>query len=273
MKWRILKSNHLGSARNMAIDEAILEGVIKGYSLPTIRFYGWNPATVSCGYNQNIEKEIDLKSIEDAGYGFVRRPTGGRLVLHEDEVTYSVVAKCSGRLGGNVTESYFEISKALQAGFYFLGVEVELERGSLSSAHQRQDVNPCFASSSRFELNYNRQKIVGSAQVRRENVLLQHGSILLDHDQSALAYLTPGLTAEKKDRLATFLKRKTIAINQVLDTPISFFNAVEKFIDGFRHEWSNDAFEISDKLLPEEEKAVEFFIYSKYLTTEWNNRK
>lgn len=263
----------MGSAENMAVDEAVMEGVISGTSLPTIRFYDWSPPTVSCGYNQIISKEVDLDLVTAQGYGFVRRPTGGRLVLHEDEVTYSIIARCKGKLGGNVSESYYEISKALATGFRIIGVNVELEKGSLSSSHQRQDVNPCFASSSRFELNYNRRKIVGSAQVRKEGVLLQHGSILLDHDQSKLAFLMPNIDTDKRNKLAKYLAKKTVALNQILDTPITFSDAVLGFTIGFEKHWNNDNFIISEKLSSKEENVVENLVKTKYLTAEWNKRK
>ncbi len=273
MLWRILYSGRDNPARNMAIDEAIMDGVIKGSSLPTIRFYDWSPPTVSCGYNQIISRELDLAKVSEYGYGFVRRPTGGRLVLHEDEVTYSVIARCEGKLGGNVTESYFEISTALAAGFKLMGVHVELARGSLSSSQQRQDVNPCFASSSRFELNYHNKKIVGSAQVRRDGVLLQHGSILLQYDQKRLADLVPGLDDNKRGRLNSYLAKKTISINQILTKPISFSEATLSFAAGFQYTWNTDSFTVKYQLEKEEEILVKSYMYSKYLTDEWNKRK
>jgi len=250
MKWRILYSGKAEPAENMAVDEAIMNGVIKGTSPFTIRFYDWSPPTISCGFNQIASNEVDLNVVANSDYGFVRRPTGGRLVLHEDEVTYAVIAAIEGKLAGNITESYLASSKALAHGFKFLGVDVDLEKGSLSSIHQRQDLNPCFASSSRFELNYQNKKIVGSAQVRKEGVLLQHGSILLDHNQAKLAEFMPNLDAEKKVRLANYLAKKTISINQILSLPITFSEAVTGFTIGFEAFWHNDEFVITDSLLP-----------------------
>ena len=116
MKWRFLIDGKLSPAENMALDEAIFECVQDGRSLPTIRFYNWEPSTVSCGYNQEVAKEVDFAELKKHDYGFVRRPTGGRLVLHNNEVTYAVISPFEGRLSGNVTESYSEISKALAKG-------------------------------------------------------------------------------------------------------------------------------------------------------------
>jgi len=273
MKWRIIKSGKMSPAENMAIDEAIFEGNITGRSEPTIRFYGWNPPTVSCGYNQEAEKEVDFELLDKFGFGFVRRPTGGRLVLHYDEITYSVIAPIEGILKGSISDSYSKISKALAQGLNRLGINVEFEKGSLSSDHQRKSSNPCFSSSSRFELTCNGKKIVGSAQVRKNNVLLQHGSILLAHDQSEVANIISNLTFEQKEKLAHYLSRKTTAINKILDKPVSIEEAVNILEDGFKKTWKSEEFFQSENLQSDEMEKVDFLINRKYSTIEWNKRK
>lgn len=273
MKWRILNSGKCGSAENMAIDEAIMNGIIRRTSLPTIRFYGWQTPTASCGYNQIAKNEVDFQALQKYGFGFVRRPTGGRLVLHNQEVTYAVIAPIAGKLAGNVTESYSEISRALAMGFKILEIEVELEKGNLSSDHQRQDANPCFASSSRYELAYQNKKIVGSAQVRKGGVLLQHGSILLNYNQSKLAYIIPEFAEKDRNQLAAYLSQKTIAINEILKQPVSYDEAVLALTVGFEKTWISDAFTTREDIDIEERKEVLALIDSKYLTDEWNKRK
>jgi len=257
----------------MAIDEAIFESIQEGRSLPTIRFYGWDPPTISCGYNQEVAKEVDFMALKEHGLGFVRRPTGGRLVLHDEEVTYSVISPASERLSGNITQSYSEISKALALGLEQIGIDVDFEKGDLTSEHQRQAVNPCFTSSSRYELNYKRKKIVGSAQVRKNNCFLQHGSILLDHGQSKLAQILPGLSDNQKERMAKYLKRKTIGINEILNKPISYKTAVNYLINGFKEKWIKDEFVIHENLDAYELDIAEKLRISKYLTDEWNQKK
>lgn len=273
MKRRFIISGKLSPARNMAIDEAVFVGVSEGRSFPTIRFYDWEPPTVSCGYNQEIAKEIDFNALEKFGFGFIRRPTGGRIVLHNQEVTYSVISPISERLSGNVSESYSEISKALAEGLRMLGVNVEFEKGSLSSFHQRQTANPCFTSSSRFELNYQNKKIVGSAQVRKDNFLLQHGSILLNYNQSKMAYILPKFDDKQKEYLAEYLTRKTISINEILEAPVSFNEAVKAFISGFQKSWNDDEFYICEDIEFFEKGLTENLMTTKYLTDEWNKRK
>jgi len=273
MKWRIINTGKNDSAMNMAIDEAIMLGVIAGTSLPTIRFYDWDPATVSCGYNQDVAKEVDFEAVEKGGYGFVRRPTGGRLVLHEKEITYSVIAPIHERLGGSVLESYGVISKALARGMELLGVGVEFEKGNLTAHHQRQQANPCFTSSSRLELKYDNRKIVGSAQVRKNNVLLQHGSILLHQNQERIAYLVPGLNEEQRAKLASFLKRKTVAINEITSEIVSYEQAVDSFGRGFVESWTEDEFEFHNYLTRVENDSSAELKKSKYLTAKWNKNK
>ncbi|MBT7469375.1 MAG: lipoate--protein ligase family protein [Candidatus Cloacimonetes bacterium] len=257
----------------MAIDEAILNGVIAGTSPPTIRFYDWSPSTASIGYNQEVEKEIDFALLKKMGFGFVRRPTGGRLVLHDEEITYAVIVPTIEKFAGNVIDSYSEISRALAEGLRIMGVNVEFEKGNLSASHQRQNANPCFTSSSRYELTFERKKIVGSAQVRRENALLQHGSILLNHDQSKVAHLLPNLENKQREKLANFLAKKTISINQILDMKITFSDTVSCFIAGFKKKWNCDNFHISNKLTESEQIEVQKLIQIKYSQCKWNNRR
>lgn len=273
MKWRILAQGKLSPAENMAVDDAIFQLIQEGKSSPLIRFYDWNPPTLSLGYHQNAEKEVDFSKLSEAGYGFVRRPTGGRLVLHKNEVTYAVIAPNDEHLAGNVLKSYGNISLALAEGLKLLGIEVEFEQKELSSFSQREPVNPCFNSSSKYELAVQGKKVVGSAQVRKNGVLLQHGSIILNENQREIAYLMPGLSDKMRDRLANMMDNKTISINQVLKKTITYQQALDKFILGFKQAWGKDDFEEIEDLKPFEKIRVEELIKKKYSTDKWNLRK
>ncbi|MGA9352036.1 MAG: hypothetical protein WBW48_25020, partial [Anaerolineae bacterium] len=115
--WRLLKTGLVDGATNMAIDEAILWAVAEGKSPPTLRFYGWEPPCLSIGFSQSMEGEVDVDKCLESGIGFVRRPTGGRAILHADELTYSVVApQTEPRVAGGVIESYRRLSLGLIAG-------------------------------------------------------------------------------------------------------------------------------------------------------------
>lgn len=270
--WRILNTGLGEPAWNMAVDEAILLGVLAGTSRPTVRFYDWAPPTVSLGYHQEADKEVDPALVRAQGWALVRRPTGGRAVLHRNEVTYAVIAPTTGRLAGGVNESYAAISEALAAGLQKLGVAAELQRGSLSAASQREPANPCFASTSRYELSVHGRKISGSAQVRREGALLQHGSILLKHDQSAMALLLPGFDDEKRVKVAAYLARKTICISQAAEREVAYDEAVAALSDGFAQAWPEAGFVIGD-LQPEELARAAELVNTRYAADSWNARK
>jgi len=183
----------------MAIDESMLEAVRQGQSPPTLRLYTWKPACLSIGRFQRAARSVDWDALASLGYGFVRRPTGGRAVLHDDELTYAVIANVAGLAGAGsgstgVLDTYLALSRGLAAGLARMGIPVELaprdagraHRGcgrtgdSLSEARSGSRVGgsaACFDSPSAYELLAAGRKIVGSAQVRRGSTFLQHGSI------------------------------------------------------------------------------------------------
>lgn len=219
--WRFIISGKLPPATNMAIDEAILEGVIHGYSPQTVRVYDWDPPTVSLGFHQDIDTQIDVEKVIDYGFGIVRRPTGGRAVLHYDEVTYSVIARAEGRFEGTVMESYKYIAKILSGALRTIGIQVDIENGV---KREQSWSAPCFSSASKYEIHYQGKKLVGSAQMRREGCFLQHGSILLNNDQSVMAEFIPSVDERKREHLRSLLAQKTISINQILNPHISFLH-------------------------------------------------
>jgi lipoate-protein ligase A len=270
MKWRVLISGKLDPYMNMAIDEAVYYHVTRENTLPLIRFYDWEPASFSCGFNQDIDKELDFQLLKNSPYGFVRRPTGGRLVLHEEEVTYSVISPLDGKMAGSISDTYLRIGKALVKGLKQLEIEVELARGSLTVNEQKRSANPCFTSSSRFELTYKRKKIVGSAQTRNNRAFLQHGSILKSCNQKRVADFIPGLTEDERLRIASLLERRTISIESILEHPVTFEEAVEQLLWGFKNEWLEDEFQIIENLAPEEEEYARTLALNKYSTDNWN---
>ena len=176
--WRLLVKAAAGGAWNMAVDEVLLDGVAAGTTPPTLRFYQWMPPCLSLGYFQPFDV-VDVDGCRALGIEVVRRPTGGRAILHDRELTYSVALPASllGHDGG-VLPSYYRLSLALQDGLSGLGVPATLAPESVGSSGQHGPV--CFDRPSAHEILLNGRKLVGSAQMRRGGGLLQHGSILIE---------------------------------------------------------------------------------------------
>jgi lipoate-protein ligase A len=183
--WRLLVDAPAGGAWNMAVDEVLLDGVAAGATAPTLRFYEWAPPCLSLGYFQPFEV-VDLDGCRALGVDVVRRPTGGRAILHDRELTYSVALPASvlGHDGG-VLPSYYRLSLALQDGLRRLGVPAALAPQSAAvGAAVHGPV--CFDRPSAHEILLQGRKLVGSAQMRRGGALLQHGSILIEPGISTL---------------------------------------------------------------------------------------
>ena len=189
--WRLLVTEPADGATNMAIDEALWRGLREGTSPPTVRFFAWEPPTVSLGYGQPIGRDVDVEACRRLGVGLVRRPTGGSAIYHdgpERELTYCVTA-ATDDLGtsADLLETYHWIARALVRGLRTLGAPAEIVAVS--------DAGPipafCFARSGRYEIEVGGRKLVGSAQRRHGRHLLQHGSVLLGVDAPRLRALFP----------------------------------------------------------------------------------
>jgi lipoate-protein ligase A len=177
--WRLLIDGPAGGAWNMAVDEVLLDGVASGAAPPTLRFYQWRPACLSLGYFQPFDV-VNLASCRALGVEIVRRPTGGRAILHDRELTYSVAlpAAVLGHDGG-VLPSYYRLSLALQEGLRRLGVAAALApESAVTGSPEHGPV--CFDRPSTHEILLDGRKLIGSAQMRRGGGLLQHGSILIE---------------------------------------------------------------------------------------------
>jgi len=178
--WRLLIDPPASGAWNMAVDEALLEGVAAGRSPSTLRFYGWEPACLSLGYFQSFDI-VDVDGCRARAVEIVRRPTGGRAILHDRELTYSVTLPASvlGHDAG-IVPSYHRLSLALQAGLHDLGVPATLAPATAATLVGGDHGPVCFDRPSAHEILLDGRKLVGSAQVRRAGALLQHGSIVIE---------------------------------------------------------------------------------------------
>lgn len=190
--WRLLVTEATDGATNMAIDEALWRSRQAGEAAPTLRFFAWDPPTLSLGYGQALDEAVSVEAARRLGVGVVRRPTGGSAIYHDGpqrELTYTVVAT-NADLGvtTDLLQAYRWIARALARGLRALGVPVEIVavprgRGAAPAF--------CFARTGRYEIELDGKKLVGSAQRRRGACFLQHGSVLLDADAARLRALFP----------------------------------------------------------------------------------
>jgi lipoyl(octanoyl) transferase len=273
--WRFIDSGNSSPSFNMALDEALLDWHSEGKIPPVIRFYGWEPATLSIGYFQKVEKEIDLEAVKAHGLGFVRRPTGGRGVLHEHELTYSViVSEDHPEMPNTVTEAYRVISEGILKGFHQLGLEAyfavpktDEERSALKNPRSAV----CFDAPSWYELVVEGRKVAGSAQTRQKGVILQHGAILLDLDEDKLFSLFKYPSERVKERMKSAFKSKAVAINEISPRRITLEEAKEAFYKGFA-EGLNIELE-SYQLTEDELDYVNKIAKERYESDEWNFKR
>jgi lipoate-protein ligase A len=190
-RWRLLMTEPTDGATNMAIDEAVFRGRQARTSPPTLRFFAWEPPTVSLGYGQPLDDHVAVETCRALGVGLVRRPTGGSAIYHdgpERELTYSVVGSADDVGTSDLLETYRWIGRALLRGLQALGASAEMV-----AVPDGQGAAPafCFARTGRYELEIGGRKIVGSAQRRQGGAFLQHGSVLLGVDEPRLRALFP----------------------------------------------------------------------------------
>lgn len=167
----------------MEIDSNLLENAIKDrLQIPILRLYGWNPPCVSLGRNQE-DSFLDKEYLKEHNIDIVRRLTGGRALLHDDEITYSFICPASYlKNGEHIISSYKEISQILINKFKLLGIELDFG----GSKHINSKLDYCMSISTGADLCYNGRKLIGSAQCRKQGYILQHGSILYDYDENLL---------------------------------------------------------------------------------------
>ena len=249
-RWRLLLTDPASGPENMAVDEALMARA-RSTGEWVLRVYSWASPTLSVGRHQNAAAAYDGAALARAGVGIVRRLTGGRAILHEREVTYSVTAPAAG--AGALRESYHRINRLLIDGLRALGAEVELAPTTRTGG---LDLSPCFGRPAPGELVAHGRKLAGSAQWRDNSALLQHGSILLDGDQALVSSLlrSPAPPSTAPATLRELLGREPA----VADVAAAIFDSVRRredrhavelpldaalrrAADGFRRRYEDDA--------------------------------
>jgi lipoate-protein ligase A len=279
--WRLLVHTDMPGDYHMALDEVLLESVIAG-GAPVVRFYTWRPATLSLGVNQPVG-EVDREEIGRRGFGLVRRLTGGRAVLHQHELTYSVIARENDpRVSGGVIESYRKISAALVDGLRMLGLDVGLAEPNkalyraMAASRRQTDTDDsvessngavCFDVASAYEITAGGKKLVGSAQARRGGAILQHGSILLDIDWDAWVSVFAYASEAGKSRAYTKLPKRMTSLRQELGRVASIEEVMAALANSFQKALDIDL--MPARLSAEEDAVVHKLAREKYGTDTW----
>ncbi len=256
----IVEPAPLPGSWNMAVDEHLYR-LAEGSPRTFLRFYQWERPTASLGYSQDAAKVVDRDFCAAHGIDIVRRMTGGKLVLHHREVTYSVASSDAAVFTETLRDSYRRISQALLVGLAILGVDARLAETS-PPAYVKSTM-PCFAFPARDEIEAGGRKIVGSAQKRTGDAFLQHGSIPLEKDEALLAAVaSPGETPESLGMTS---------LSEALGRPVDFDAAVGPFVQGFA-----DLFGASFErytLSAEDLEAVRAIQAAKYASDDWTFRR
>ena len=262
---------------NMAIDEAILEHVEKGLFLPTLRLYAWHPACLSLGHNQPIA-DVDTGRLRAQGWDVVRRLTGGRAILHTDELTYSVTGPAAEPvLAGGVLESYNRLAQALLLAVKNLGLPVEMNSGHdsgeapSSGGRLTNNVNPiCFEVPSTYEITVAGRKLIGSAQARRKEGMLQHGSLPLVGDLTRICQALAFENESAREQAAGRLLTRATTVESALGRSLTWDEAAESFVHAFEVQLGIclERGELSESEL----RRAEELVMEKYAHPSWTER-
>jgi lipoate-protein ligase A len=230
--WRLLQTPAARGSWNMAVDEAMLEHIGRGEARPTLRLYGWAPPCLSLGHAQPYG-DVDVERLRARGWELVRRPTGGRAILHADELTYSVTAPLEEPVvAGSVLESYNRLAAALLSAVRTLGVAAEIERTASGADDPSNPV--CFEVPSSNEITANGKKLIGSAQARRKEGVLQHGSLPLIGDLSRITEVLAFESDAGRSAAARRLRARATTAESVLGHAISWEAAAAAVSEAFR---------------------------------------
>ncbi len=218
----------------MAVDESILESIGRGASLPTLRLYAWTPACLSLGVSQPFA-DVDTARLLARGWDVVRRITGGRAILHTDELTYSVIGHAdSPILAGSVLESYNRLAKALLRAVQELGMSVEMKEGKADESGKSNPV--CFEVPSTYEITVDGKKLIGSAQARRKEGVLQHGSLPLFGDLARITEALAFADESAREAAATRLLARAATVESALGQIAAWDDAARAMVRAFEAE-------------------------------------
>ncbi len=250
--WRLIDLDTYDGYTNMAIDEAILNARIENKVPNTLRFYRWFPSTCSIGKNQSISNEIDLDSCKNLGFKVVRRISGGGAVFHDynGEITYSIIAKQTDLIPINIDESFRKLCH---------GIIIALSKIGLEAYHGKSHCPSIFV---------NNRKISGNAQTRRKNVILQHGTILLDYNPELMYKVLLVREEQKREKVISSVFQKVTTIKEEIKKSMKINQIKEFLVEGYEEVFGNNF--KTGILTNYELKMAEKLRNTKYYTKEWN---
>ena len=266
--WRLLITAPARGSWNMALDESILEHIGRGQSLPTLRLYAWEPACLSLGHAQPFA-DVDVHRLHARGWDVVRRATGGRAILHTDELTYSVIApNDEPRLAGTVLESYNRLAQALLLAVKKLELPVEMKEGKPENGSSPNPV--CFEVPSTYEITVDRKKLIGSAQARKKEGVLQHGSLPLTGDLTRICQALVFENEAAREAASQRLLSRAATVESALGREVSWDAAAQAFIHAF--ETQLDLHLEPGTLTESESKRTDELVAEKYAHPSWTER-
>jgi lipoyl(octanoyl) transferase len=267
--WRIIIHKKLNGAWNMAVDEALLEFTAEKISPPTLRLYDWQPYTLSLGYAQPVS-DVDYESLISNRWELVRRPTGGKAILHADELTYSVTAAADHEImAGSVIESYQRLSLGLLRALAIIGINAD-SKPKMEKLSPSQTSAVCFQHPSDYEITFNNQKLIGSAQSRKKGGVLQHGSIPLFGSITRIVDVLKFPDKVQKNAARVKLKTRAITIENALLKRIAWDELADAVRGGFEQALGIN-FMLS-VLTVEESKRAKEILCEKYDNISWTKR-
>jgi lipoyl(octanoyl) transferase len=255
--FRLILSGYSSPYYNMALDQVLADSVAKENGLAVFRVYGWRPYGVSFGFNQKIGDILDLEKCRSKGIPYVRRMTGGGVILHRDDISYSVISRKEDLdIRGGILESYKTINSFLLKFYKGLGLKAAYSEKKDSD----NDSGVCSLFKESYDIEYKGLKIGGNAQRRRAGVIFQHGSIPLRDSAFELKELLKVKNLESG--------KKSISLDKALGRELEFKEAESRLLESFKNSFSLEFKE--SELLDRELFSLEIIGQNKYAVDEWN---
>ncbi|MGD2251465.1 MAG: biotin/lipoate A/B protein ligase family protein [Anaerolineales bacterium] len=269
--WRLILSPPASGAQNMALDEAILQAVRDNRAPTTLRMYAWEPPCLSLGHAQPLA-EIDIQLLHAFGWDIVRRSTGGRAILHTDELTYMVAGAARSRLfAGGVLPTYRRISRGLVAGLRLLGLHPEVQSKAKEIPAPRSGSNPiCFEMPSAYEITVGGRKLLGSAQVRRRGGVMQHGTLPLTGDITRICQVLRFQDQATRTQAAKRLGERAVTVEASLQKSVSWDQVADSLSRGFSQALDLDL--DLEEPTPAEEQAANELVAKRFANSDWTER-